>query len=142
MQHRSAYALLIVWTLGFSALPAAAEPRAPLAAGGCWMVLPKGEKPERLNAAEILCLRRDGYGRVRESQFYGDIAACARVSYRTSNGPTLVEVDFSACTNGAPSHSLLCASSSGRNPVPCLQRVPGDDEPVEMELYPLEGAAS
>lgn len=142
MRHRSAYLFLIASTPLFAALPAAAEPRAPLAAGGCWMVLPKGEKPERLNATEILCLRRDGSGRVRESQFYGDVAACARVSYRTSNGPTLVEVDFGACTNGAPSHSLLCASSSGRNPVPCLQSVPGDDEPVEMEVYPFEGAAS
>lgn len=142
MRHRSAYALLIVSTFVFSASPAATEPRAPLAAGGCWMVLPKGGKPERTNAAEVLCLRGDGSGRVRESQFYGDVAACARVSYRTSNGPTLVEVDFGACTNGAPSHSLLCASSSGRNPVPCLQRVPGDDEPVEMELYPLEGTGS
>lgn len=142
MRRRSVYVLLAASTLVVPALPAAAEPRAPLAAGGCWMVLPKGEKPERLNATEILCLRRDGSGRVRESQFYGDVAACARVRYRTSNGPTLVEVDFGACTNGAPSHSLLCASSSGRNPVPCLQRVSGDDEPVEMELYPLDGAAS
>jgi hypothetical protein len=106
------------------------------------MVLPKGEKPERSNAAEVLCLRREGHGRVSESAFYGDVAACAQVTYRTSNGPTEVEIDFSACANGAPSHNLLCASSSGRNPVPCLQRVPGDDEPVEMELYPIEGAGS
>ncbi|HEV7328324.1 MAG TPA: hypothetical protein VGN91_24965 [Bosea sp. (in: a-proteobacteria)] len=142
MRRRCAYVLLVASTLFVPALPAGAEPRAPLAAGGCWMVLPKGEKPERGNAAEVLCLRRDGYGRVRESSFYGDVAGCGRVTYRTSNGPTLVEIDFSACTNGAPNHSLLCASGSGRNPVPCLQRVPGDDEPVEMELYPLDGAGS
>ncbi|WP_332123013.1 hypothetical protein [Azorhizobium caulinodans] len=134
--------MLIASTLFGPTLPASAESGSPLAAGGCWMVLPKGEKPERTNAAEILCLQRDGSGRVRESQFYGDVAACARVTYRTSNGPTLVGIDFSACTNGAPSHNLLCASSAGRKPVPCLQRVPGDDEPVEMELYPIEGAGS
>lgn len=142
MRHHSAYVLLIASTLFVPTLPASAESGSPLAAGGCWMVLPKGEKPERTNAAEILCLQRDGSGRVRESQFYGDVAACARVTYRTSNGPTLVGIDFSACTNGAPSHNLLCASSAGRKPVPCLQRVPGDDEPVEMELYPIEGAGS
>lgn len=142
MRPRSAYVLLIASTLFVSPSQAGADPRSPLVAGGCWMVLPKGEKPERTNAAEVLCLRRDGSGRVRESQFYGDVAACARVTYRTSNGPTLVEIDFSACANGAPSHNLLCASSAGRKPVPCLQRVPGDDEPVEMELYPIEGAGS
>lgn len=142
MRQRSAYVLLIACILFLSAVRADAEPRSPLASGGCWMAVPKGETPERTNAAEIFCLRRDGSGRVRESQFYGDVAACGRVRYRTSNGPALVEIDFSACTNGAPSHTLLCASSAGRTSVPCLQRVPGDDEPVEMELHPIEGSAS
>ena len=142
MRRRCAYVLFVASTLFVPALPAGAEPRAPLAAGGCWMVLPKGEKPERGNAAEVLCLRRDGYGRVRESQFYGDVAACAGVTYRTSNGPTLVEVDFSACTNNAPSHRLVCASSSGSNPVPCLQSILGDSDTIDMELYRIEEGGS
>ncbi|SHO67013.1 hypothetical protein SAMN02745172_03675 [Pseudoxanthobacter soli DSM 19599] len=140
MRHCSVYVLLTASTLLVPSLHAVAEPGTSLAAGGCWMVLPKGETPERSNATEVICLGRDGYGEVRESQFYGDVAACAKVTYRTSNGPTLVEIDFGACTNAAPNHSLLCASSAGRKPVACLQTVPGDDEPVEMELHPFERA--
>lgn len=82
MRNHWAYFVLIASAFVIPALCAGAEQRPPLAAGGCWMVLPKGEKPERTNAAEILCLGRDGYGRVRESQFYGEVATCARVSYK------------------------------------------------------------
>lgn len=119
----------------------AAEPRSPLAVAGCWLVVPKGDKPERANAAEILCFGWDGRGRIAESRFYGDVTACGRVSYRISHGPTYVEVDLAACRNGGPSHRLVCAVNSGR-PIACLQSVPGDDDPVEMELHPLRGGGS
>ena len=107
--------------------PAAAQ------AETCWRVFyvnTSGDTPD-----EIICLTSATEGYVRETTIFGSgIEGCNKVTVNRSGGAMEFVVDYSKCTNNAPSHAISCPSPEGER-IKCVWRMlDGSMEPSDAYL--------
>lgn len=76
----------------------------------CWSVFLSDQPPAASDTAdETVCMTSDTEGVVKDSSMFGSgVQGCSKVTGAQAGVGASLVVDFSKCTNDAPSHKIDC----------------------------------